>query len=148
MDLGEALNLGQQIAQQAEAHGHWVAGGRIASRISWARSIGVDSDKALLADVLYDVIGTSVASQESVVVSFASFLAWFWLLRHYLASRLGVFSVMTPLFGMLFGAWLLDEPIEAGFLVGAIPVLVGIVLVSAGPWLGQIWADTFKARTR
>jgi len=71
MDLGEALNLGQQIAQQAEGHGHWVAGGRIASRISWARSISVDSDKALLADVLYDVIGTSVASQESVVVSFA-----------------------------------------------------------------------------
>jgi ADP-ribosylglycohydrolase len=71
MDLGEALNLGQQIAQQAEAHGHWVAGGRIASRISWARSISVDSDKALLADLLYDVIGTSVASQESVVVSFA-----------------------------------------------------------------------------
>ncbi|MDZ7890529.1 MAG: DMT family transporter [Rhodoferax sp.] len=76
---------------------------------------------------------------HAVVVSFASFLAWFWLLRHYLASRLGVFSFMTPLFGMLFGAWLLDEPIEAGFLVGAIPVLVGIVLVSAGP---------FKARAR
>ena len=71
MDLGQALNLGQQIAQQAEAHGHWVAGGRIASRISWARTISVDSDKALLADLLYDVIGTSVASQESVVVSFA-----------------------------------------------------------------------------
>lgn len=71
VDLGEALNLGQQIAQQAEAHGHWVAGGRMASRISWARSISVDSDQALLADLLYDVIGTSVASQESVVVSFA-----------------------------------------------------------------------------
>jgi len=71
VDLGEALNLGQHIAQQAEAHGHWVAGGRMASRISWARSISVDSDKALLADLLYDVIGTSVASQESVVVSFA-----------------------------------------------------------------------------
>jgi ADP-ribosylglycohydrolase len=71
MDLGEALNLGQQIAQQAESHGHWVAGGRIAARIGWAWSISVDSDKALLADLLYDVIGTSVASQESVVVSFA-----------------------------------------------------------------------------
>src|SRR5476649_2062006 len=71
VDLGEALNLGMQIAQQAESHGHWVAGGRIASRISWARTISVDSDKALLADLLYDVIGTSVASQESVVVSFA-----------------------------------------------------------------------------
>ncbi|WPN48507.1 MULTISPECIES: ADP-ribosylglycohydrolase family protein [unclassified Pseudomonas] len=71
LDLGEALNLGQHIAQQAENHGHWVAGGRIASRISWARSISVDSDHLLLADLMYDVIGTSVASQESVVVSFA-----------------------------------------------------------------------------
>lgn len=71
LDLGEALNLGQQIAQQAQRHGHWVAGGRIASRIGWARTLSVDSDKALLADFLYEVIGTSVASQESVVVSFA-----------------------------------------------------------------------------
>lgn len=71
MDLGEALNLGQHIAQQAESHGYWVAGGRIASRISWARTLSVDSDKTLLADLMYDVIGTSVASQESVVVSFA-----------------------------------------------------------------------------
>ncbi|MEZ1319204.1 ADP-ribosylglycohydrolase family protein [Pseudomonas fluorescens] len=71
MDLGEALNLGQQVALQAEKHGHWVAGGRIASRISWARTISVEQDQALLADLLYDVIGTSVASQESVVVSFA-----------------------------------------------------------------------------
>lgn len=75
---------------------------------------------------------------HGIIVSFASFLAWFWMLRTYLASRLGVFSFMTPLFGMLFGAWLLGEPIEAGFLVGAIPVLLGIVLVSAGPWLGQV----------
>lgn len=67
---------------------------------------------------------------HSLVVSFASFLVWFWLLRHYLASRLGVFSFMTPLFGVLLGAWLLAEPIELSFLLGAVPVLVGIVLVS------------------
>ena len=69
--LLDALQVGVQVAQQAEAHGHWVAGGRIATRISWARTLSVESDKALLADLLYDVIGTSVASQESVVVSFA-----------------------------------------------------------------------------
>lgn len=69
---------------------------------------------------------------HTLVVSFASFLVWFWLLRNYLASRLGVFSFLTPLFGMVFGAWLLHEPIEQGFLQGALPVLVGIVLVSAG----------------
>ncbi|MEO7106264.1 MAG: DMT family transporter [Rhodoferax sp.] len=73
---------------------------------------------------------------HSVVVSFASFLLWFWLLRKYLASRLGVFSFMTPLFGIVLGAWLLHEPIESRFLIGAVPVLLGIVLVSGGgQWL-------------
>ena len=74
---------------------------------------------------------------QSLVVSFASFLVWFWLLRNYLASRLGVYSFLTPLFGIVFGAWLLAEPIEASFLLGALPVLVGIVLVSGGGWLGD-----------
>ena len=74
---------------------------------------------------------------QSVVVSFASFLVWFWLLRHYLASRLGVFSFLTPLFGIVLGAWLLAEPIEASFLMGAVPVLLGIVLVSGGAWVTQ-----------
>lgn len=76
---------------------------------------------------------------HTIVVSFASFLAWFWLLRKYLASRLGVFSFLTPLFGMVFGAWLLHEPIEASFLIGAVPVLVGIVMVSGGGWVTQFW---------
>jgi ADP-ribosylglycohydrolase len=72
VDLGEALSIGTQIAQQTESHGHWVAGGRISTRISWARTLSVGSgDTALFADLLYELIGTSVASQESVVVSFA-----------------------------------------------------------------------------
>ncbi|HSN79598.1 MAG TPA: DMT family transporter [Rhodoferax sp.] len=81
---------------------------------------------------------------HTLVVSFASFLVWFWLLRHYLASRLGVFSFLTPLFGIVFGAWLLSEPIEASFLLGAVPVLIGIVLVSGGDWLTQQWVDRVK----
>ncbi|MCM2340582.1 DMT family transporter [Rhodoferax sp.] len=81
---------------------------------------------------------------HSVVVSFASYLAWFWLLRHYLASPLGVFSFLTPLFGIVFGAWLLSEPIEPSFLLGAVPVLIGIVLVSGGDWVTQQWAGRFK----
>ncbi|HEX5697677.1 MAG TPA: DMT family transporter, partial [Rhodoferax sp.] len=81
---------------------------------------------------------------HTLVVSFASFLVWFWLLRHYLASRLGVFSFLTPLFGIVFGAWLLSEPIEASFLLGAVPVLIGIVLVSGGDWLTQQWVGRVK----
>jgi drug/metabolite transporter (DMT)-like permease len=85
---------------------------------------------------------------HSLVVSFASFLVWFWLLRKYLASRLGVFSFMTPLFGIVFGAWLLNEPIETSFLAGAVPALAGIVLVSGGGWVTQVlgWGRAIKQR--
>ena len=93
MDLGEALNLGQHIAEQAESHGHWVAGARIASRINWARSISVDVDKALLADLLYDVIGTSVASQESVVVAFA-------LAQHVAIGKMNAFEAVCMAAGL------------------------------------------------
>ena len=85
------------------------------------------------------LVWASLAFQV-LVVSFASFLAWFWLLRQYLASRLGVFTFLTPLLGIVLGAWLLDEAIETRFVLGAIPVLVGIVLVSAHAWVAQMLA--------
>ncbi len=72
---------------------------------------------------------------QSIVVAFLSFLVWFWLLRHYQASRLGVFSFATPLFGVLLGAWLLNETIEPRFVMGAALVLAGITLVSTYSWL-------------
>jgi drug/metabolite transporter (DMT)-like permease len=67
---------------------------------------------------------------QSVIVCFASYLAWFWLLKKYLASSLGVLSFMTPLFGVAFGVWLLDEPLEKNFLLGSLLVIAGIVLVN------------------
>jgi drug/metabolite transporter (DMT)-like permease len=68
---------------------------------------------------------------QGVVVSFASYLAWFWLLRRYLASRVAVFSFMTPLFGVTFGVLVLREPVDGWFGVGAALVLAGITVVSA-----------------
>lgn len=75
---------------------------------------------------------------QSVMVSFASFLVWFWLLRHYLASRLGVFSFLTPLLGVVLGAWLLNEPVEPSFLFGALLVVAGIMMVSGHQVLQQL----------
>lgn len=67
---------------------------------------------------------------QSLIVSFASFLAWCWLLRRYLASQLGVFSFLTPLFGVLLGVWLLGEAPSRPFVAGSGLVLAGIGLVS------------------
>jgi len=74
---------------------------------------------------------------QSVVVALASYLAWFWLLRRYLATRLSVLSFATPLFGVAFGVLFLHEPIAPGFAAGAALVLVGILLVSGAGLLGE-----------
>jgi drug/metabolite transporter (DMT)-like permease len=67
---------------------------------------------------------------QSLVVSFASFLTWCWLLRRYLASRLGAFAFLTPVLGVLLGVWLLGEALSPSFVAGSLLVLAGIALVS------------------
>ncbi|MEK1905496.1 MAG: DMT family transporter [Pseudomonas sp.] len=74
---------------------------------------------------------------QGIVVSFLSYLAWFWLLRRYLASNMAVLSFMTPLFGVTFGVLILDEPLSLDFVVGAALVLLGILLVSNHTWVGK-----------
>jgi drug/metabolite transporter (DMT)-like permease len=68
---------------------------------------------------------------QGVVVSFASYLAWFWLLRRYAASQVSVFSFLTPLFGVTFGVLVLGERVDLAFGIGAALVLAGITVVSA-----------------
>ena len=70
---------------------------------------------------------------QGVVISFFSLLLWFWLLRHYLASRVTIFSFLTPLIGVGFGVWLLDEPLHREFMWGALMVIVGVILVNLAP---------------
>lgn len=69
--LDQALQQGVDAALRGERFGHWIAGGRIGPRIVWVRQWVDGCDDEQLADRLYDVVGTSVASQESVVAAFA-----------------------------------------------------------------------------
>ncbi|RJS93570.1 DMT family transporter [Salinisphaera sp. Q1T1-3] len=67
---------------------------------------------------------------QTLGISFAMLLLWFALLRRYLASRLGVFSFLSPVFGVIFGALLLGETLTASFVAGGVAIIVGIVIVS------------------
>ena len=67
---------------------------------------------------------------QTIVVTFASYLTWFWLIRHYPATRLSAFTLLTPVFGLLFGALLLGEPVTARLLVALAAVAGGIALVN------------------
>jgi drug/metabolite transporter (DMT)-like permease len=67
---------------------------------------------------------------QTVWVAFVTYLAWFWLIRHYPPSRLASFTFLTPLFGVLAGGLLLSEPITGGLLLALVLVGVGIFLVN------------------
>jgi len=67
---------------------------------------------------------------QGIIVAFASYLAWFWLLTRYLAARISVLSFLTPLFGMLSGVAFLSEPLSAHFAAAALLIAAGIALVN------------------
>jgi drug/metabolite transporter (DMT)-like permease len=67
---------------------------------------------------------------QTVVVTFASYLTWFWLLRHYPATRLSAFTLLTPMFGLLAGVGLLGEPVTGKLLLALLGVSLGIALVN------------------
>lgn len=67
---------------------------------------------------------------QGVLVSFASYLAWFWLVRHYPATKIASFTLLTPVAGLSFGVLLLDEPLTAQLLIALVAVAIGLVLVN------------------
>ena len=78
--VAEATTLGIQAARLAAAgRGHWVAGADVATRIEWATGLVASyaragcevGGEAEAAEVIYTLVGTSLATQESVPAAFA-----------------------------------------------------------------------------
>jgi drug/metabolite transporter (DMT)-like permease len=75
-------------------------------------------------------LAVAVMAYQGVLVAFASYLIWFWLLMRYYAARLSVFTFLTPLFGIAFGVIFLGDRLSPAFVVAALLVVAGIVLVN------------------
>jgi drug/metabolite transporter (DMT)-like permease len=75
------------------------------------------------------VVLASMAYQ-SVIVAFASYLVWFWLIQVYPVSNISAFTFFTPIFSIFLGGVLLQEPFTAKLLVGGGLVTGGMVLVN------------------
>lgn len=69
--LPQALSAGVQAAEIGASFGHYVAGADVALRIIWAMEVvaGQDVDDAL--DLVYDLVGSGVSTQEAVPAAFA-----------------------------------------------------------------------------
>jgi ADP-ribosylglycohydrolase len=70
-DLPGMLDAAERAADSGSRHGHWHAGGSIPARLGWVRGWAPGRTPAEIADV----VGTSVAAQESVVAAFALLVA-------------------------------------------------------------------------
>jgi drug/metabolite transporter (DMT)-like permease len=70
---------------------------------------------------------------QTIVITFFSYLVWFWLVRHYPATRISAFTLLTPLFGLLAGVLLLGDALTLRLLVALAAVCVGIALVNRAP---------------
>lgn len=71
----------------------------------------------------------ALAYQILVVASF-SYLGWFVMIRVYSPSQLSAFTFLTPVFGVVFAAVLLNEPIGASLLAALALIAAGIYLVN------------------
>jgi drug/metabolite transporter (DMT)-like permease len=71
----------------------------------------------------------ALAYQIVWVVS-VTYVVWFALVLRYSATRLSVFTFLTPLFGVAAGHLVLNEPLTPPFAVAVVLVALGLVLVN------------------
>ncbi|MCD5354707.1 ADP-ribosylglycohydrolase family protein, partial [Kineosporia mesophila] len=67
----EALDRACAAAEIGARRGHWIAGADIAARLRWIRGLLPELTPPEQLRTIRDVVGTSVASQESVVAALA-----------------------------------------------------------------------------
>jgi ADP-ribosylglycohydrolase len=70
-DVATAITAGIAAARQGAQRGHWIAGADVAARIDWAVNLVAGAPPLRAAEVIYALVGTSLATQESVPAAFA-----------------------------------------------------------------------------
>ncbi|MEV6486480.1 ADP-ribosylglycohydrolase family protein [Streptomyces sp. NPDC051576] len=67
----EAVEVAVSAARLASGRGHWVAAADVAERIAWATGLVRGLTEAQVCERVYALVGTSLATQESVPAAFA-----------------------------------------------------------------------------
>ena len=103
------VTIGRAVAAAASAagRGHWAAGADVAARISWATGLATGLGHDDLIDTVYRLVGTSLATQESVPAAFAVAAACPgdpWLACRIAASLGGDTDTIAAMTGAICGA--------------------------------------------
>lgn len=77
---------------------------------------------------------------QTAIVTFASYLTWFWLIRHNQTATLSGLTFLTPLFGIAAGAVVLGEHTGPALFAGVVAVAVGLRALLSRPVQGVVKA--------
>ena len=105
--VAQATQAAIAAARRGAARGRWVAGADVAARIEWATALvaGQGPDEAM--DLIYRLVGTGLATQESVPAAFAALAATPddpWLTARFAASLGGDCDTIAAMAGAVAGA--------------------------------------------
>jgi ADP-ribosylglycohydrolase len=103
----QATEAALAAARLAASRGRWVAGADVAARIEWATGLVTARPPAEAADLIYRLVGTGLATQESVPAAFAALAATPgdpWLTARFAASLGGDCDTIAALAGAVAGA--------------------------------------------
>lgn len=81
-------------------------------------------------DAMPSALALAAFTYGTVWVVSVTFVAWFALIVRYSAARLSVFTFLAPLCGVTAGHFVLNEPLTAPFVLAAILVAAGLILVN------------------
>lgn len=73
---------------------------------------------------------------QAAIGAFLSYLVWMWILGRYPATKVSVFTFLTPVFALIAGALWLGEPVASDLVASLLVVGLGIALVN--------WRKTVK----
>ena len=81
-------------------------------------------------DAMPSAVALGALAYQAVWVVCVTYMAWFALIVRYSASRLSSFTFLTPLFGVVAGHMVLNEPLSPPFALAVALVAIGLVLVN------------------
>lgn len=81
----------------------------------------------------WSALSVGVLFYQGVIVTFASYLLWFWLLTRYPATQVQAFVFLTPVFGAFSAGLLLGETLTPALLGALAGVGAGLALLNRRP---------------
>ena len=74
--------------------------------------------------------GWGAAFYSAIMSSILAYSTWYWLLRQYEVRRVIPLSLLTPVFAVMLGIWLMDEHMDIFKIIGGGMIVLGIAIIN------------------